>query len=43
MDEQANAKTQLSHSHRGVKHPSEKATGKIIDYKLFVKEAMVET
>lgn len=35
--------TTLRQNHWGVKHHSEKTTGKTIDYKLFVREAMIET
>lgn len=35
--------TTLRQSHWGIKHQGEKTTGKIIDYKLFVREAMIET
>lgn len=35
--------TTLRQSHWGIKHQSEKTTRKIIDYKLFVTEAMIET
>lgn len=35
--------TPLRQSYWGVKHQSEKTTGKIADYKLFVREAMIET